>query len=86
MPLEPRLIARGWVRQRQITWCVFPPCCRGLCERCLSPGAEKVPLRVVTDQDGELDARQFCEKMVEPQSRAFAPRWQVAAATNPGPP
>jgi hypothetical protein len=40
--------------------------------------AQKVRLRILADEQRELDARQLREQPIEPEGRTFAPRRQVA--------
>lgn len=64
--LEPVRIACRGVRQRQIFWREFAPGLYRLRQGTLAAILEKVILRILTKQEGQFDAREFGEQMIEP--------------------
>jgi len=59
------------------------PCHDGLSESCLA-GVLQVPyLRVLADDERQLEARHPCEKLVSPGWRTFWPGWQIPGVPGP---
>ncbi len=59
--LEPRLVARRWVRQRKVFWGVLARCAHSFSQRTLATGTEKMPLcipagQAVTSIRGNLES------------------------------
>ncbi|WP_435575248.1 uracil-DNA glycosylase family protein [Burkholderia cenocepacia] len=79
MVLEPGLVARRRMRQRQDGRAVVAPGLHGIGQRRLARAAQEMPLRVLADQQREPDRRQFGQQPVDPQGRAFGARRVVAA-------
>lgn len=81
---EPWLVARRGMRKRKVMRREIMPGHRRFGQRPLAPGAEKMLLRILPHQQGQLDLRQHGQQLRQPQPRTFTPRRQVAAAAPAG--
>src|SRR5581483_9889032 len=70
--------------QREIPRRIVLPRLRGLRQRALATAAQKVSLRILADEQRQLDIGQVGQQAVEPQLGAFLPRSHVAACGPPG--
>ena len=71
------------MRQRDDPRGVYTPVARRCCHRCMTLAAQEMGLRILADEQGERDVRQFGEQAIEPQLSTFAPRRQVATRGAP---
>src|SRR5664279_946461 len=81
--LEPGDVARRRMRQRDDAGRVCTPVSRRRCHRCMALAAQEMGLRILADEQGELDSRQLGEQAIEPQIGALAAWRQIAARSPP---
>ena len=81
---EPGLVAGRRMGKGQVLRGIVPPCLDRGGHRWPAPAAKEVALGVLPDEQGQLDAGQPVEQLVEPQRRALGAGRQVAAVSPPG--
>src|SRR5580700_4818591 len=84
MGLQPAVVAPGWMRQRQQRGPVLSaenlaPTPDRRREAALRFGSQVPGLRILADQQDELEGRERREDALAPQGSAFASRRQVGA-------
>src|SRR5688572_19265804 len=77
MALQPGRVAWGGVRQGNECRRVQSPCLCSLSQRRLAAVAQKVALRMLSDEQCQFYRRQFGEQLIQPQFRALATWRQV---------
>jgi len=82
MALEPRLIARRRMWQRNVLWSVLLPGLGRFGQRRLAAVGQKVMLCMLTDEQRQFNPRQLGQQMIEPQRRAFTARRHITAVTS----
>jgi hypothetical protein len=82
MALEPRLIARRGMWQRNVLWSVFPPGLGRFGQRWFVAASQKMALGILTDEQRQFNPRQLGQQMIEPQRRAFTARRHITAVTS----
>ena len=69
--------------QWNVLWSVFPPGPGRFGQRRLAAAGEKMTLRILTDEQRQLNPRQLGQQMIEPQRRALTAWRHVAAVASP---
>jgi hypothetical protein len=79
MALEPRLIARRRMWQRNVLWSVLPPGLGRFGQRRLAAVGQKMALGILTDEQRQINPPQLGQQMIEPQRRALTARRHITA-------
>ena len=82
MALEPRLIARRRMGQRNVLWSVLPPGLGRFGQRWFAAAGQKMVLRILTDEQRQFNPRQLGQQMIEPQRRALTSRRHITAVAS----
>jgi len=69
--------------QRKYRRPMVAPCHDGLSESCLARVVQVPRLRILADDERQLDARHPCEKLASPGRRTFWPGWQIPGVPGP---